>query len=129
MKAIWFFYIGAGIDIIALLVAVIFMIDDSLKGRHATNNPMMFGLSLAMAAQTSSWAFSDKIWLFVKGTPKIISNLTPFVNGMFDLAGAITQTNARRLDNVCRSHPCLSSGETIAGSAPGLSFHPRFHLS
>ena len=50
MKAIWFFYIGAGIDIIALLVAVIFMIDDSLKGRHATNNPMMFGLSLAMAA-------------------------------------------------------------------------------
>jgi hypothetical protein len=45
-----FFFIGAGIDIIALLIAAGFMIGDALKGRHATNNPTMFLLVLGMAA-------------------------------------------------------------------------------
>ncbi len=42
MKAIWFFYIGATIDIIALLVALYFIIGDIAKGRSGTNNPIMF---------------------------------------------------------------------------------------
>lgn len=50
MKSIWFFYIGLGVDAIALLIAVYFMLSDMLKGTRGTNNPTMFGLTLAMAA-------------------------------------------------------------------------------
>ncbi len=50
MKSIWFFYIGVGVDAIALLIAVYFMLGDMLKGTRGTNNPAMFGLTLAMAA-------------------------------------------------------------------------------
>lgn len=50
MKALWFFYIGAGIDAIALLAAVIMMLQDSLKGYRGTNNPTMLLLTLIMAA-------------------------------------------------------------------------------
>lgn len=50
MKFLWFFYIGAGIDLIALLIAVGMMIGDSLKGYSGTNNPTMFTLCLGMAA-------------------------------------------------------------------------------
>lgn len=50
MKSIWFFYIGLGVDAIALLIAVYFMFSDMLKGTRGTNNPTMFGLTLAMAA-------------------------------------------------------------------------------
>lgn len=46
----WFFYIGAGIDIIAFLVAVVMMIGDSLKGRSGTNNPTMLALCLLLGA-------------------------------------------------------------------------------
>ncbi len=49
MKTI-FFFIGAGIDIVALLIAAGFMIDDALKGRHATNNSTMLLLVLGMVA-------------------------------------------------------------------------------
>jgi hypothetical protein len=42
MKAIHFFYIGAVIDIIALLVAIVMMVSDSLKGTSGTNNSTMF---------------------------------------------------------------------------------------
>lgn len=38
---IWFFYIGAVVDIIAICVALYFILDDSLKGRSGTNNPTM----------------------------------------------------------------------------------------
>ena len=47
---IWFFYIGAGIDIIGLCFAIYMMLDDMLKDRHATNNPTMLGLTLAVTA-------------------------------------------------------------------------------
>jgi hypothetical protein len=50
MKAIWFFYIGAGIDIFALLIAVYFMVGDALKGISGTNNPTMLSVALLMAA-------------------------------------------------------------------------------
>lgn len=46
----WFFYIGATIDIIAICVAIYFMLGDALKGRSGTNNPTMLGLTLLVAA-------------------------------------------------------------------------------
>ncbi len=44
-----FFYIGASVDIIAWLIAIGFVIDDTLKGRTATNNPFMYKAILLMA--------------------------------------------------------------------------------
>ncbi len=46
----WIFWIGAGIDIIGLGIVIYMMLDDSLKGRHATNNPTVFGLTFAATA-------------------------------------------------------------------------------
>jgi hypothetical protein len=49
MKAIHFFYLGAGIDILALLVAVFFYIKDMFSRYGGTNNPILFFLILAGA--------------------------------------------------------------------------------
>jgi hypothetical protein len=43
-----FFWIGAVVDIIAVCVALYFILDDTLKGRSGTNNPMMIGLTSLM---------------------------------------------------------------------------------
>lgn len=50
MKAIIFFYIGAGIDIITLIVAFYFILTDMAKGRGGTNNPTMYTAVLILAA-------------------------------------------------------------------------------
>ncbi|MEZ4958331.1 MAG: hypothetical protein R2830_00805 [Saprospiraceae bacterium] len=50
MKSIWFFYIGAGIDLIALAAALLMMLSDLLKGTSGTNNPTMFTVFLLGAA-------------------------------------------------------------------------------
>lgn len=45
----YLFWIGAGIDIIGLCVALYFILDDTLKGRSGTNNPTMTLLTFLMA--------------------------------------------------------------------------------
>ncbi len=42
MKAIWFFYAGAGIDILALAIALFFVFGDIASGTSGTNNPSMY---------------------------------------------------------------------------------------
>ncbi|MEZ4955957.1 MAG: hypothetical protein R2825_20535 [Saprospiraceae bacterium] len=50
MKAIHFFYIGAGIDILALLIAIFFVIQDMGSSSGGTNNPTMYKALLVMGA-------------------------------------------------------------------------------
>jgi hypothetical protein len=50
MKGIHFFYIGAAIDIIAVLVALYFVLTDLNSPSGGTNNPTMYKALLAMAA-------------------------------------------------------------------------------
>lgn len=42
MKAIWIFYAGAGIDLLALAIALYFVITDIASGISGTNNPSMY---------------------------------------------------------------------------------------
>ncbi|MCF8248246.1 MAG: hypothetical protein K9J37_23645 [Saprospiraceae bacterium] len=46
----WLFWIGAGIDIIGLGIIIFIMLDDQLKGRTASNNPTLFGITLLATA-------------------------------------------------------------------------------
>jgi hypothetical protein len=48
MKAIHFFYIGAAIDILAVVIALFFVIGDMFKATSGTNNPSMFSALLLM---------------------------------------------------------------------------------
>lgn len=48
MKAIWFFNIGAGIDVLAVIIALYFVVSDILSGTSGTNNPSMYKAILAM---------------------------------------------------------------------------------
>lgn len=50
MLSKYLFYIAAAIDGIGILIGAWMMLDDELKGRHATNNPTMFGLVAGAAA-------------------------------------------------------------------------------
>ncbi|MCC6725828.1 MAG: hypothetical protein IT258_15065 [Saprospiraceae bacterium] len=50
MKAIHWFYLGAGIDGLAMLIAIYFVISDSLNSAQGTNNPSMYKVLLAMGA-------------------------------------------------------------------------------
>jgi hypothetical protein len=80
MKAIWFFYLGAGIDLIALLIAAYFMLSDQIKGSSDANNPLMLIVTLALAALIGA-AF----WL--KGAGKIgAANVLLWIPGL-PLAG------------------------------------------
>ncbi len=45
----YLFWIGAGIDIIGLVVTLYFILDDTLKGRSGTNNPTMTLLTFLMS--------------------------------------------------------------------------------
>jgi hypothetical protein len=50
MKAIYFFYTGAFIDILAVLIAIYFVLTDMAKGTSGTNNPTMYtALSVLIA--------------------------------------------------------------------------------
>ena len=62
----WIFYIGAGIDIIGLGIIIFMMLDDQLKGRTATNNPTLFGITfLATALVVGAFILKHlgKTWL------------------------------------------------------------------
>jgi hypothetical protein len=50
MKGIHFFFFGAGLDIIALIVAFYFMLIDLNSQSGGTNNPTMFKAVFAMIA-------------------------------------------------------------------------------
>ena len=53
MKSIWIFYLGAGIDILALIIALFFVISDIASGTSGTNNPTMYkaiGIMFAIIA-------------------------------------------------------------------------------
>ncbi len=50
MKSLFLFYLGAGIDLIALLIAVGMMLVDQLKGTRGTNNPTMLTACLILGA-------------------------------------------------------------------------------
>jgi hypothetical protein len=50
MKAIHWFYLGAGIDGLAICIAIFHVISDSLKGYRGTNNPTMYKALLGMGA-------------------------------------------------------------------------------
>jgi hypothetical protein len=50
LKAIHWFYIGLGIDGLAVLIAIFFIVGDHLKGYSGTNNPTMYKALLGMLA-------------------------------------------------------------------------------
>lgn len=50
MKAIHWFYLGAGIDGLAMLIAIYYVLKDSLSRYSGTNNPSMYAVLLVMGA-------------------------------------------------------------------------------
>jgi hypothetical protein len=83
MKVIHFFYIGAGIDLIALLVAVWMMVSDTLKGYSGTNNPTMFTVTFigallvggAFLLKSAGYLKIANVLLWLPGTPLLLYGL------------------------------------------------------
>lgn len=96
MKTPWFFYIGAGIDIIGICIALYMMVGDMLKGYRGTNNPTMASITLG-AAILVALAF----WLKSSGHAKIGTALlwvpaAPlFLYGLFVLMFIILKPDMR----------------------------------
>lgn len=80
MKAIHWFYFGAGVDILAVLISLFFVIKDMNSPSGGTNNPAMYKALLAMLA-----IIGAAFWL--KSAGKIIfANILLWIPGL-PLAG------------------------------------------